>query len=481
MKKNVCVLVLLTYNFLIFAQNKTTVIELSEKEDYIQTTYLEDNGFITITGKYNQSKKNLNAKLSYYSSALDLIWEKTIEKKQGFKNYQIMNDYVVATPDGGIVYYIECLDGSSSRGANKYRLTQINKAGNVKTFSINNTKDFGENQHIIFCDKNYLYFLASIYGNENEQKYKNDDKIVLNRYSNIDFTHKSIELQLPDIENVKNTSFWFFVGNSENKIFLSTKCVEMGEIEKIQYNMVTVNSEGTVLNNFVIDATLKEDVTLKDARIRPSTNIKSFYNSKLQFENDFESRMSNSSNQILYKPLTGAFGNIIYRNSNFYIYGLSGLYSFGKGMAKQYNGYFIFQYDSVGNVIKKIQAKVSDELYKEGFFRIHGMPNERNISFLIEPDRSLRFQIWFKNKVFTYQYQNNLQFIGDDKLEYKKDVGENEANNSFMKYSHQKAADYINNQELRINDIQFLPFLKNDIIIDYPKKEKKITLLYFSH
>lgn len=456
----------------VFAQENTVEIKLSAEEELIKTISLEENGFLMLTGKQLPLRKDLNTTLRLYSPKLDLRWEKKIVKTQGYNIVGVKDhffkDFIVSSSDGNMVYYIERVGSSQTYGADNFAITQINKSGEVKTYTIEKARKFGENLQTIFCDNNYLYFLSTLHGNETSNRSKQEEKLILNRFSNLDFTYKKIELQLPEINDPKNTSFWFYVTHREKEIYITNKMVVIDDIEKVKYNVVVLNQDGEIQRKFGIDA------SLKGAHVRPSNNCIVLNNSVVYTNPDFEVGANRP------QPSQGAFGGILFKNSSFYTYGITGEKPFKA--FREYEGCFINKYDSMGNAVQKVKFAASKELLDEGFFRIHAMPYERNISFLVDPDSTIRFQIWFNKKVFTFKYNNDLKLMGKNVTEYKDDVEGPEVNGSFLKSEQRDAIKYLKGQDLKLRkNIYFFSYEKSDVIINYQKKLDKVTLLCFSN
>lgn len=460
--KNLFIFLLLIFPISIWAQEKTIKIQLNPKVEFISSIDLSQNGIIILTGKQIFLTKNLEYTLRHYSSTLDLIWEKPIERSV---YYQKFEDILISSNDGSFTYFLENTGKSKSK-SERFRITQLDKEGNEKIKLIENVKNLWENVQSIFCDNDYLYILATINGNEKSNKSKNKEQLILKKISNKDFSINEIPLVLPTIENPKKSTFWYFLGNKNNQFYLVTQFYddENKQGERVQFKILTLNSDGKILNTVVIN----DD--LEGKHYRPSYNYKLLPNSYSNtfFDFDFGQKV---------ECLPGAFGNITISDSSIYTSGIWGNKPFG--FASSFEGYFVNKYNLLGLPIQKNRKVFPEELLNKAIFKIHAIPTQRMTALLLN-DKSYTLHVLFNKKIFSFPYSRDDQPLQHYSNEFKEDVGLVHAKICFPPQEKRESVRHIENKTKKNQTFfQFFTSSKGDVILELLTNENKLNLLFF--
>lgn len=460
--KNNFILLLLLFPISILAQEKTIRIHLNPKVEFINSIDLGENGIIILTGKQIFLTKNLEYTLRHYSSTLDLIWEKPIERSV---YYQKFEDILISSYDGSFTYFLENTGKSKSK-SERFRITQLDKEGNEKIKLIENVNNLWENVKSIFCDNDYLYILSTLNGNENSDKYKNSEQLILKRIRNNDFSINEIPLKLPVIENPKKSTFWHYLGSKNNQFYLVTQFYDNdnSQGERVQFKILTLNSDGKILNTVIIN----DD--LEGKHYRPSFNYKPLFNSyiKSSFDFDCETNM---------KSRPGAFGNLTITDSSFYTSGIWGNKSFG--FASSFEGYFVNKYNLQGLPIQKSIKDFPKELLNSAFFKVHAAPAQRMTALLLN-DKSYTLHVLYNKTIFSFPYSGGGKPLLYYSNEFKEDVGLVHAKICFPPIEKRKSVQFLENKTNNKHPFyQFFTSLKGDIVLELLPEEDNLSLFFF--
>jgi len=454
------------------AQDKQVEMLLENNAKLQKVLDLKENGLVIKTGKDKMNTKALEWVIRYYSASAELIWEKPIKKTQINKGF---GNPILAAPSGSYVYQIEKKGYNTTFGVTKFLLTQIAKDGTVKTKELEKVKTYGYRQ-MTFCDDNNLYFLSTKNGDETHKKKKLEEKMLLNRVSHKGFAFKQLTIDLPVVEDPKNSNFWTYAGHDNDAICLMYKIVNI-ETGQYTYHVALVNSDGKVTKKFKINA------DLISKHLRPSYNVKQFSASYQNRDRDFYSHYNQSTNSTTMKHTLSAFGNAVVdmKNKAIYIYGLSGPKPF-KNLGPINDGYFISKFDMEGNSVWKIQNDVSKQLRAESFFRIHSSPYYRNLALNINPDQTLKFQIWFKKQVHSYEIATDGTVVNGYYHKFGHRVSYGDASMCYTPTKKVKSKEYIKTLNMKAEKRTYYRYFSNSksevLLLDKPK-EDKIELLYF--
>ena len=388
----------------LFAQDKKMHRDLPKNYTIAESIFLGDNGFflranIPVTASYYPNI------FYYFNSQADLIWEKKLKGElAGGENY------MAASPGGDYMYFIEM---KGFPGKSHY-ITQILKSGKESVTKIEAGKEYGNSLLAIFCDDQYLYYLASQNGDEQHSVKKSLDKIILNRFDHNGLTYKRIVLDLPLVAPGEGTSFWSFMGQRGDEKFLVSKNIEI-ETGKSTFDIVAFNAESKVIKKPSIA------FSLSDKFNRPAWNVSK--KAEIITDVDYEIKISRASapnvgTTITTRsvPMSGAFGFVLFdvMNNNFYLYGLTGPKPHQR-VGPVYDGFYIAKYDEQGSQLWNLQYAAPKKLMEEGTFRVHGLPSDRDIALKVLPNEKLNFSIHFKDKLFEFEIgaDGNMQGMRD--------------------------------------------------------------------
>ena len=259
-----------------------------------------------------------------------------------------------------------------------------------------------------------MYYLTTEDGWEKHDKKKTKEKLVLNRFSNADLSHKKIIIDLPAIAEGENTTFWTFIGQKGNEKYLLSKSVDV-EKNELKCNVLVVNEQGKTLKSFAID------INMEDRFLRPGFTMllpNKGHTVVAKLDSDIVTKRSgpvgSTEPRVMEsRPVTtmGAFGNLMFdaESNAFYAYGLFGPKPF-RTLGPIYEGFYVHKYDLDGKAIWKLNQAGSQELLDEKVFRVHGTPGDRNIS-LRSLNQHLNFSIQFRKSLYTYEISSEGKLI----------------------------------------------------------------------
>ncbi|HAM97532.1 MAG TPA: hypothetical protein DCQ26_02880 [Marinilabiliales bacterium] len=478
MKKNVLLLILMFYGInLIKSQDKTEIVPLERNQELLSSVNLGENGLVLHIGKNTMNSKDLDWKVNFYSENCELKWSKPIEKLQINKGFP---SSIIASPKGEYVYLIENQGYNQLHGVDKIVLNQINQNGSLKTQEFETSKDQGIRQGF-FANDRYLFILKSKEAHEmlldsesQYQKKKLVEKLYLYRISHVDFKKDKITLDLPELDDPENTTYWSYAGHDNNSFYLFSKTLNI-ETGKCIYKILSIDNEGHIGKTILIDAKLSK------AYYRPSFNHKDFELSAFDKNYDYDFYLESQSGSSYLKPSIGAFGGIRIVTNAIYIYGLTGSKPYKK-LGPIYDGYFIFKYDFDGNNIWKIEQNVPKELSDEKKFYIHAAPESRKLAFNILSNQTVKFQIYFDEQVHSFEYSNDGKFTGYNSCEFKNDVHYQDALLCFSKEAKSNTKKYLDFLDPKVRGKLFYKYYNNpngEILLEYNSKIPELKLMHF--
>lgn len=365
------------------AQDKHMRVDLKPYEEVVETLAFTS-GFVLKTDRPRVVGKQPK-KLIRYNQSGEQVW--SIEIKPLYDRRDL--DKLVATPNGEYVYNLEM---GNAVGLAKYepQITQIDQKGTAQKLKPGSPRQLGKSLLSIFCDDQFLYYLASENGDERHTKKKAEEKLLLTRFSHLDFSSKTITLKTPAVLPEENTSFWFYLGSVGEEHFLASKTT-YPDFGKNDFQVVTFNAAGE------IKRTMKFGITLKDKFTRMSYV---YWPQSASFENivNYDRTIASVTSTT---PGAGpggaggmtststrnyltdvAFGNLLLdkKTKSFYAFGLLGPRPF-KNVASEYEGFYIHKFDLNGNPVWQVQESERTELTDDKFFRVHATPYDRDIAF----------------------------------------------------------------------------------------------------
>lgn len=381
-----------------FAQDKKISLE---GYGYIKSQMLVGESGLALA--VDGEKKKVN--LKFFDTDLDLVWQKEVDAKYSsktradFSSYDMTQGFLVSSPSGSVVYYLE-FDTDDYYQKDHY-VSQITKAGDLKKFTIKGREELGYSPQTVLCDDQYFYILATEEGFEANEKKKDRDKLILNRFDATTFAYKKVVLDLPVVESGGHTTFWSFLGQSATEKFLYSKNVN-SEKNQVVFSFAAFDQDGKITH------TWKVEPDLKGTFFRPTKSIADPRRSFHQIANlDYVIVMSKSGATGMSYPEPrldyNAFSNAAYDEAtdSFYIFGLSGPKEFKK-VASVYDGFYVLKYDSQGALQWQTNQKAPKQLADYGAFRVHSTPGQRNVTFRFAKDNSLNFSVQTKKLLATF-------------------------------------------------------------------------------
>ena len=479
MKKNVVLFVCFLLSSICQAQDKKVELNLDRYETILENLYLGDHGFIFKLGTPDIMGKS-ESKFQYYDVSCSLLWEKKIKDEYGANGKR----YLVSSPEGDVVYNVE-MKGEVYKDKTQY-ITQILKTGEIKNFEISGKEEFGKNLQAVFCDKQYLYYLTTEEGWEQNDKKKEKEKLILNRFSNDKLSHQKFYIDLPPITDGDHTTFWSFIGQKKGGNYLLSKTVDVDN-NIVKFNIVVVNEEGKILKKANID------LTPEGAYLRPAYTI-------LHPRGGSET-VANMDNSIVQKvtrtphgvggdftstrtiPVTtiGAFSNLMLdpEQDFFYAYGLFGPERY-KRLGPVYEGFYLYKYDLEGNFLWKLNQTGSEALLDEKVFKVHAATGERDINLRVLKGH-LNFSIHFRKSLFSYEISEQGKVVNHlHKEDFLAPVDNMAQHSSQLSRSEAYLKDRGSKKK---NEMIYSNFWnkEGEILVEYDMKNRSLRLLQFKH
>lgn len=471
----VCLFILFAQSVL--AQEKHVRKDLPKKHHVSESIVIGDCGLLLKVGNLSISDWNTNT-FMYYNAQCDPVWEKKV-----IYEYSKGKRLLVTSPTVEILYSVEIAgaDGKDFSGKKHY-LTQIRKDGKDRKLELDGKEEFGKSLQTVFCDDQYLYYLATQNGDEENDKKKHEDKLILNRFSHNDLSYKRFVLDLPPIAEGESTTFWSFIGQKNGENYLVSKAVDP-ELGKNIFLIVAFNSEGKMTKTSTIAVNLDRKFTRPSWRVesprQPSVNLTDM---NFVMKTSRSASVPNMGTTITTRPVptAGAFGYLALDELNacFYSYGLFGPKPFQK-VGPVYEGFYIIKYSLDGNEIWRLQEMGTKELLGESTFRVHATPSDRNICLKVLPDGELNFSIQFAKSLYDYDISPEGKLLGKQK---KNDVLAL-TGNVYKAIEKLKSDDFIKKDaaSAKSKSINYVNALtpSGEILIKIDTKESGFDLYYF--
>lgn len=358
MKNILLILFLFIQPAFLFSQDKVVPIELEKGEELDDSIDFGENGFILQTNTAGLYKKAQHI-LRRYDKDLNLKWELKIEGK-GQKSFQGPQGYnappsLITSEKGDFFYLVEDLPEQLK---NRIAFTKISKDGNIEAeYVIDKYRKIFEVIQHIFLHNEKLYIIGSSdhyynFGLINEKKGQ-----TLLAY--IDVKNKKIEvspLKLPELENPKISSYWYFKGIYNDQIFMVSE-----ELPKSQdkgsalYHIVGLDFKGNVTNKTKIDLPFGETYILPSTNRILNINKPKTFSVQQDIQYFAYTAGSGDSSHDVEKQLAnvGAYSDLFIDRTTgeIYIFGLLGAKeAVGKGNKMFFDEIFINCYDRDGKL-----------------------------------------------------------------------------------------------------------------------------------
>ena len=393
-----------------FAQDGQHEVTLDKREMPAECILLGENGFIVKTTDPLFGGKG-SVRLLYFTRNGGLVWEKKVDNE----HQALHSSHVtVAAPDGSVVYHIEA---PYSFAGEKQSLTQINGKGVVKKMELAIPKDAGRSLQTIFCDQQYLYYLATENGNEAKEKKRGSEKMILNRFSHNGLTRKRIELDLPALSSPELSSFWSFAGQNKQGKYLVSKTL-LPHAKDQTFDIVTIDSEGKVIGKKSIAYEVGDEYILPANSLNTSEGKATHLGARNMVTLSFESSgfpMRTGSYSVnraavgitgalnapfpagqSYSPASAAFGYMhldpTQDENAIYLYGLLGPRPFRK-LDPGYTGFYVYKYDLEGKEIWKLGQPATREMAASKIYATNALPADRYIRLISRPNGQQTFSI----------------------------------------------------------------------------------------
>ncbi|HEY0740830.1 MAG TPA: hypothetical protein VGD40_05175 [Chryseosolibacter sp.] len=444
--------------FSIISISGTAQDSRKETEPIYEAVNLSANGFIVGTEKG----------ISYFNSDGSLRWSGAREIEAGD---------IIASPDGSVVYDMNYFDtggvivvGSGKRKGPQY-ITRYDANGNSTRLEINIDQGFGKNIQAFYCNERYLFSLVTRNGNETNDKKKGDEKLILHRYSNTDFSYKQIALDLPNVSADENSTFWSLIGQSSKGVYLLSKSINLID-NKITFNVVTIDDDGKVVETLTLRPALNSKF------LRPAINTE--YLTKLRKTTNFLVLQNMES----YWPLVGSnsgkaetmtngsYGHLLYdaQSQSFFAYGLLGR------TEKKSEGFYVIKIDRSGKELWRLEEIGSKQLLGESHFVNYPLYARKSILLNSLPNGKQIVSLSFRDTRYLYEI-DNAKVTATERLQGVF-IYENSANYLFSQ-PPLKSQQYIKTQKLledRNTSTQQLLTPEAEVLLVKTKKKGEILV-----
>jgi hypothetical protein len=406
MKWTVVFLVLIFFNDHVTAQDNVETIAINNSS--VNTLILGEKGFII------KIRSNKTIQLRRYNSQAKLLWKLEIDNAYPYKVVdayasRVDDGILIASPSSNTTYLIQIKDLGARKGywhltgdgigyfQSTHIITRIDSSGIAKTYELKGSLELGRSLQTVFCDDQFLYYLATENGNEGEKENRATEKLILNRFDALDLSYKKVFLDLPQIIDDDKSTFWTYLGDIDGKKFIASKYLNRFTTAN-SFHVAVFNSEGTIENKFAID------FDLINGYIRPTRFFRRHRPGFAQIRDlDFLERRGYPywrASGTIDQP--GAYANLILNTESrqFYVIGTYGPKPF-RFATFSYSGFYIYKYDPAGNRLMKTMLAES--------FRSKCMPADRHIMIKFLPNEAINLS--FLNTI-------NNDFAGTEKKEF---------------------------------------------------------------
>ncbi len=481
-----------------FAQDGQHEVTLDKREMPVECILLGEKGFVVKTGNPLFGGKG-SVRLLYFTNNGGLVWEKQIDNE-----YQALQSahVTVAAPDGSVVYHIEAPSGFAGE---KQHLTQINAKGVAKKMELAIPKDAGRSLQTIFCDQQYLYYLATENGNEAKEKKRGSEKMILNRFSHNGLTRKRIELDLPALFTPELSSFWSFAGQNKQGKYLVSKTL-LPYAKDQTFDIVTIDSEGKV--------TGKKTITYEvgDEYIRPANSLSAsegkatHLGARNMVTLSFESLgypMQTGSYSVnraavgitgalnapfpagqSYSPTTAAFGHMhvdpTQEENAIYLYGLLGPRPFRK-LDPGYTGFYVYKYDLEGKEIWKLRQPATKEMAASKIYATHALPADRYIRLISRPNGQQTFSIMVYPNLSAQPDLFSFDISGQGQVTEAQSTGRGDGEPVAVAALTPMAREYVRKSSVKTKDAvpASFPTAGGEVLLLFNPETQKLNVLCF--
>lgn len=376
-------------SLLIFFNGKAQDVEKIklEVDGQLMSTQPLENGVAFVTN----DKKEIQ--ITNYSNNFSKEWSVSLGqeyKEMYHPKYQSVND-ALPTPSGKYIYSVQIHYNGYHRKT--HYISKIDLEGNITKYEIEGRDELGKELQTIFCNDDNLYYLATENGDQNHDRKKSKEKLILNSFSNEDFSYSRKILDLPSVEGEEEI-FWEFIGHNSSEFFIASKKVNSDE-NISEVNIISFDNAGNLQNSFTLN------VELENGFIRPARLVKS-NNRIFSDQENLDYTVNPQSNSIY--PTYGGFTGIHFEGGHIYLYGLLGPGKFKKVAAK-YEGAYVIKFDLKGNQIWKKELTDNVDLINNKHFNKHATPGLRGISLAVLPDETVNFNINVAERLSTSLYK----------------------------------------------------------------------------
>lgn len=427
-----------------------------------RSIFFSDQNLIFIT-----SRNALKAETTVYcfSPDGDKVWEKKIPV---LLPVATQKTNVITTPDEKTILVVQQQDRNYNNGP--HQIVMLNRNGDEKTFKIEGKKEFGKRLLKVFCDNNYLYYIASMYGEEKHKERKSGDKVILNRFSLSDFSYQRFVLDLPQIKEGSNTTFWSLIGQRGDEKFFVSKSIDK-EAGKNTFTVATVNHEGKTLKTMVLETVLTDS---KFTRPSYSTFENPWEQEFVQLDYTNVTGSNTVSSFSSLEANDGAFGHIIYNDLHdcFFIYGLCGPEPYGK--KSEYDGFYIKKFDRNGRLVWNLDQPASQQLLNEKYFRSKGEDSYRRFSITPLPNDLLKADIRLDGIQFRYFITSDGKTTSESRSDMKSTI-----HGVIISNKNLKSADYISKNQNSFFRLEAYQQSESELVIKNDLQKSKIEILLF--
>lgn len=371
-------------------------VPLHAQDAHVEIRYTRKEPPIVVNDPGEGLLVSVGKKLHYYTLDGKLAWEQEWTRVWPTQGLVTEFNEVVVSPSLSYIYQITGKEAKKLKnftGKNS-GVVQIKKDGTKKEFQLPELKEMGTNLQTIFCDDQYLAVLTTEKGDENFDKDKSGDKMILNRFTNDNQSYSRIVLELPPIEDDNFLSkFWQYTGRAGDLHYLASKSIAGENVDRNTIDLVGFTMNGEIKFHKTIN------IELANGKFtRPSRHYSSG-RTHANFQN-FDFMMGQTG---LFQDV-GAFQGftVDYQHQCFYAFGLLGPDLF-KRVASQYEGFYIIKYDLQGNELWRMQ-RTGDEEFKDRVFWRGAAAIGRSLSLSALPDGRLHVNLfWVNDNSMSYE------------------------------------------------------------------------------
>lgn len=389
-------------SFSLNGQDKHLSIDMSKKTFVYKNIDLGENGFILHLGPLFRS--NENHSLRYYSSELELLWDKKIDLKYNALVKLPGGMAVIASETGSYVYAVSYRDNFK----NGILITQINKSGETVSKELIPGEGAGKSVQAVYCDDNNLYVLTTLNRWELADNKKVEEQLVLNVIDHQTLNIKSKVLRLPLLKDRENTTYWEYHGNDEKLHYLISRFADP-ELNNVEARIIGFDSQTNIVRDVIIKPDLNGHYVKKNNPVVPQT--RNWY-SGVDFNfRETTSKLPNASSQPVFVTLPGSFNHWFFdeKGKHFYNYGLTADKKFTRKPDEF--GFYIAKYTNEGQIVWQNYYRDIPELDNDKLSKIHYKGFEALTSFKVLGSGTINFSIYHLRKRYNMEISSQGNFI----------------------------------------------------------------------